>query len=177
MIAVCTPSDFGAMPTVTGTGVPNGRLTVVADVNVPSLPFQPIVNGRAPLGPVVRVNVTVRSPRSPVVQPSRSKMPTPSFAVASRCAIACFTGARLVIVIAVLSVSIAFNASHAPAMFTTPLPCLLAEMCETQRPEVMIAWRRRYGSNFTFDWRAALMRSATAPAVVGVAVEVPPAML
>jgi hypothetical protein len=41
----------------------------------------------------------------------------------------------------------------------------------------MMAWRRRYGLNFTFDWRAALMRSATAPAVVGVAVEVPPAML
>ena len=51
MIAVCTPAVVGATPTVTGTGVPNGRLTVVADVNVPSLPFQPIVKGRAPLGP------------------------------------------------------------------------------------------------------------------------------
>src|SRR4029450_10542377 len=98
MTAVCTPAVVGATPTVTGTGVPNGRLTVVADVNVPSLPFHPIAKGRAPLGPVVRVNVTVRSPRSPLFQPSRSKMPTPSLGVARRWVVAGFTVAFVTIV-------------------------------------------------------------------------------
>src|SRR5262245_54849381 len=108
------------MLTVTGTGVLSGSDTDDGAENVPSLPAQLIENGIASLGPVVRVNVIVRSPFSPASHPSRSKMLTPSLGVASQPLTACLTAALLVIVIGTLVVSIAFKASHAPAMLTTP---------------------------------------------------------
>ena len=83
-MAVWTPAVVGAMPTVNGTGVLSGRVTLDADEKVPSFPVQPNVNAMGALGPEVRVNVTVRSPRIPLTHPSRSKMPSPSLGVASK---------------------------------------------------------------------------------------------
>ncbi len=72
----------------------------------------------------MRVNVTVRSPVCPAAQPPRSYRPTPSSGVGRVCEKLCRTGARAMIVGGSGASFRAFRISHAPATFSTPLPCL-----------------------------------------------------
>ena len=61
------------MSNVTGTGSLSGNDTEAGAVILPpESETTEIVNDIAPLGPDVRVNVIVRAPWSPAVQPSRS---------------------------------------------------------------------------------------------------------
>ena len=87
------------------------------------------------------------------------------------------TGARASISTASAPASSRSRISHAPETFTTPFPCLYAAMCGTQRAPRVIAYFSRYGSIGIPACRAALISNAPAPAAVGVAVEVPPAIV
>ena len=73
------------MSSVTGTGSLSGRDTDAGALTLPpESEITEIINGIAPVGPVVRVNVIVRWPRSPGLQPSRSYSPTPSLGCTRR---------------------------------------------------------------------------------------------